>query len=80
MGAHGQSGIRKSSSKAFDKAWEFQREQEVISKLRAELKAKNETLQLAKELILSYDNRNEDDQMMAVLAAINKAIGGSQDG
>jgi hypothetical protein len=34
MGAHGQSGIRKSSSKAFDKAWEFQREQEVISKLK----------------------------------------------
>jgi hypothetical protein len=28
MGVHGQSGIRKSSSKTFDKAWEFQRQQE----------------------------------------------------
>jgi excinuclease UvrABC ATPase subunit len=34
-----------------------------------------EALKVAKELILSYDNRDEDDQMKMVLAAIEKATG-----
>lgn len=66
MGTHGQSGIRKSSSKTFDKAWEFQQHQEEMSKLRAELLAAKDAAKAAQDL--NSEAGNTITQLLAELA------------